>query len=408
MNEAQRTLSRALLDDIRAAADPSGAIAQGLIAERLEGPTRLLSVGKASVPMARAVCEREIVRSGLVVAVDGQRWEATPRGVELVTTDHPLPTPRNVAAAARVRAWLSSLDAADRLLLLISGGASSQLCEPAEPLTLDDARDLSEALMRAGATIDQLNTVRKHTDLVKGGRLIGCVACEDTRALVVSDVLGDRFDVVSSGPFVPDPTTCDDARGVLDRYAISGSLRERADAALSESPKPGQARTIPHRLVLNNRLVTERAMRSVQARGFTVTKATFDVGGEASDVGRSLGADLTDQPEGSGVVMGGETVVSGVAPGAKGGPCQEAALSAALELGRTPGLVIAFATDGIDGPTDAAGAVISSPLPDPAPAEEALRTHNAYGYLESMQALVRTGPAGTNANDVLIAIRMAP
>lgn len=414
-------LVESLVRSVLASADPG--IAAESFLRKVPGTLfkheRLLAIGKAAVPMARAVvdaCGMKI-RSGLVLTTPGASHQSFPDRIEVLTADHPLPTERNVEAANRVRDFVSSLTGKDRLLAMISGGGSALLTLPASGILLADLSRLSGALMRAGCPIDALNTVRKHCEQLKGGRLGAMCRAHSVVACVISDVIGDSLSTIASGPFAPDPTTSEDAIGVLDRFgcadvapAITAHLREGSRGGHDETPKPGDLAfdRIFHTISLGNRDAVNAAIKALTQAGFEPSELDPHTG-EAREAARLLVAGLKDR---GAAVMGGEPVVGGIGSGVSGGPVQEAVLAAALLLEDDPSdwLVMGFATDGRDGPTDAAGAALDRRLLQKARSngldlDASLARHDVYPVLREMDALIRTGPTGTNVNDVLVALR---
>lgn len=380
----------------------------------------LLGIGKASVPMARAAIEtlgERAIRS-LVVTTEHPDVEALSERSEVLVGDHPLATERNMRGAARVLEYLRAPEGSDQfLLVLLSGGGSALTTLPAPGLALADITRVSSHLMRRGCPIDELNCVRKHCELLKGGRMAALCAFKRIKVCVLSDVIGDPLTSIASGPFTSDPTTYGDAMNVLTKYdaisgfeAIAAHLRAGMDGAREETPKPGDAlfASVSHEVVLNNAHATARACRTLGDLGHNPVELSAHTG-EAIGGARLLAHALGDHHS---VVMGGEPVVSGVPEGSRGGPMQEAVLGAALELESDlfDWLVMGFATDGRDGPTDAAGAAIDRAMVRRAraggvPLEAALRSHDTHRVLSDIGALIRTGPTGTNINDVLIGVR---
>ncbi len=390
-----------------------------------EGVCDVVAFGKASGGMAAAVMERlgTRVRRGIVLAAagreeDAERLRARWPGVRVHAVDHPMPTERNVRAAADVERFVAEGSArADgaTLLVLISGGGSAHLTLPATGIALGEIAEVSARLMRSGADIAELNTVRKHLERLKGGRLAE-LACGAEGAgyvrvvgVVVSDVIGDDVSVIASGPLTPDPTTYADAMRVLERRGIARSdapaawrhLERGARGEIAETPKRAFDR-VAQRVIGSNTNVVRAAIAAVERLGFEVIEWRESVTGEAAERGRALA-----------IVWGGETTVTVGENGGTGGRNQEFALAAAEGLARagegTRIAVMSFATDGVDGPTDAAGAVVNGQSwrtmqhlgLDP---ECALAVHDSHGVLEAAGALIRTGPTGTNVNDVMVAM----
>jgi hydroxypyruvate reductase len=419
---ARADLAWPLLNAARAAADPSAAtrrFASGCFTTAAEFD--VLCIGKAAVTMAQAAQEPlgDRLIGGLVVAPDGapvgdtfavrpatsldHRWR-------VLRSDHPMPTARSLAAADAVFDFVAA--GSRPLLVLLSGGGSALMVRPAAGLSLADLREVSDGLMRAGAGIDELNAVRKHIDLTKGGRLGLAAGSRSVSVGVISDVLGDRLDVISSGPFAADPTTFDEAWRVLRARGIGhpsvrAVLESGRAGLIPETPKPGAAELahIQHTILAGNAMVTRAVAETLGTLGLSDLFVLTEQRGEARAWGERAASMLMKGA--SAVVIGGESVVSGVKPGRLGGPVQEAVLTAALGLvSRGDWLVLGYATDGIDGPTDAAGAVLDPALlSGVTDAAGALREHHVTPALDAAGALLRTGPSGTNLNAVLVALR---
>ncbi|MEZ6319130.1 MAG: DUF4147 domain-containing protein [Phycisphaerales bacterium] len=415
-----RDLVRAVLD----AADPARAVDRAWTPD-LDRPDRvvLIAYGKASVTMADAAARRLGTRlaRGVVVGVPERlRAYAPPPGVEALPADHPLPTDRNVRAGEALEPLARSVGPAETALVLVSGGGSAQLTLPAGALTLEDIRTTTDALLRAGATIDELNTVRKHLDRLKGGHLAAMLGAADrVEALVLSDVLGDRLDVISSGPTAPDPTTYADAlavlasRGVPAPVPVLAHLEAGVRADHPETPKPGDraVERVRHTVIANNAGAVRAGEAFCASMGYEV-RARTGITGEAADHGWDLADELAGVAEGTAIVMGGETTVEVGSASGLGGRNQELALAAALGIEGHPGsVVIAFGTDGIDGPTDAAGAAVDGRTADAirdagVDPDRSLRNHDSFPALGVAGALIRTGPTGTNVNDIVVGLRV--
>ncbi len=430
-----------IITEVLAAVEPGELVRVGLAGMEI-GPCRVLAVGKAAAAMAEAAVGELGGRVRGVLGVgpgDGgvaslARGDPSRLGVGVgwFAADHPIPTARNVAAAERVREFVRGMAAEESLLVLLSGGASAMLCLPREPLTLGDIAAVTEALLRAGAPIEELNAVRKHCEALKGGGLAaargGWGGCGAGRVVtrVLSDVLGDRLDVIGSGPTAPDPTTFADALAVLERRgvleaapAVTALLRRGAAGGEPETVKPGDPlwARVENRVIGNNRLAVDAAAAACRAAGYAVVGWREGVEGEAAVVGRDLAAEArrlaNENGEGGGrraIVWGGETTVTvGDATGL-GGRNQELALAAAVELEGVEGItVLSLATDGRDGPTDAAGGIVDASTAGAIRAAgiepgEALARHDSHRALAAAGALVTTGPTGTNVNDVMVAL----
>jgi glycerate 2-kinase len=356
------------------------------------GRTILLALGKAAVPMARVVEERwRGPLTGLAVTRHGA---ASPLGrIEAIAAGHPVPDRASVVAAERLLRLAAAAGPDDLVLVLLSGGASALACLPGDGLTLDAARKLNVDLLRSGADIGEINCVRRHLSRIKGGRLALAAAPARLVTLAISDVLGDRPEDIGSGPTAADPTTIEDARAVLRALAI-----ELPAEGWSETPKsvPGD-----YRIVGRGRDAVAAAVAAAERLGYR--PRGVECAGEARDVGREHGALARTMAPGEALISGGELTVTMRGDG-RGGPNQEYALAAALAVagnGRIAGL--AADTDGIDGNGDVAGAFFDGTIARPARrAEAALAANDSGTFLDRRGALFRTGPTGTNVNDLRI------
>jgi hydroxypyruvate reductase len=399
----------------------AGALVRAGWPRSLDGVRRawLLGIGKASGPMARAAASMlgERLAGGLVLGADETVGSRAIAGVDALGVDHPLATSRNIDAAGRVEAMAGALGEEDTLLLLLSGGSSAHLTLPAEGLALEDLRVATDALLRAGATIDELNCVRKHCERLKGGRLAAAAWPARVVALVLSDVVGDRLDVIGSGPVVGDPTTYADALAVLERRGVvercpgvAAHLRRGVGGRIEETPKPGDPRLgrVGARIVGGRETAIDAAVAWARGRGFTIRRRDPDVTGESAAVGRELvrGALAARAGRPAAWMIAGETTVSGVGAGARGGPAMELALAGAIELdGRGRTLLVSLATDGVDGSSDGAGAWVTGASAwamrrAGIDASAALEAHGSERALDAIGGVIRTGPTGTNVNDL--------
>ena len=420
---------REILSAGLAAADPKEAVLRSV---RLEGGSILaddarfeaervfvLAAGKAAGAMARAAEELlgDSIAGGLIVTKDGN--EASSARLDVVFAAHPEPDERSVEAARRVEELARSLGEGDLLLALISGGASALLADPAPPIELADLKQLTGALLRSGAHIGEINAVRKHVSVLKGGGLVSLAAPAKTLALILSDVVGDDISAIASGLTAPDPTTLEDARRVLRRYDIDPpeSIVEHLRVA-EETPKPGDAlfEGVNNVICGGGRHAAEAAARKARELGYEPLILSTTVTGDARSIASVYAAVIREAlesgnpaPPPCAVVSGGEATVT-VRGAGVGGPNQEFALTLAVELEGVEGWA-AFAadTDGNDGPTDAAGGIATGTTAaqireggvDP---EEALATNDSYAALQAGGALLVTGPTGTNVNDLRVAL----
>ena len=422
--DAERIIG-AILD----ASDPGRAVRQSWPSSmETREPVVLIAAGKGSAAMVEASLERvsDRVRLGAVACVpaheDRVREVIASAGLEGRVTvwpaDHPLATERNVLASEAIAEAAHAARLGDVVLGLISGGTSAHLTAPVPGIPLEELIEVTSAAMRSGATIRELNAMRKHAETLKGGRL--AVLCRPARveALVLSDVLGDALDTIGSGPLSPDPSTYEQALRVLERRGLLGVSPSLTDHLLrggAETPKPGAAvfEHVNHRVIASNAVAVDAACTACSKLGFEVGHRRIGIEGEAAEVGARFARDLL-AAQGRGVdtavVWGGETAVTvGNATG-RGGRMTETALAAAVEIeGRSGVRVICLATDGIDGPTDAAGAAVDGDTAAAIRAANidlgvALSRHDSYTALERAGGLIRTGPTGTNVNDVMIGL----
>jgi glycerate-2-kinase len=383
----------------------------------------VVGAGKATASMARAVEQRlgPRLQGGFVVVKYGHGLPT--KRIVVAEAGHPVPDRSGRRAAARLCAMAAELGRRDLLIVLLSGGASSLLPAPVAGVTLADKQRTTQQLLRCGASIPEINTVRKHLSQIKGGHL-----AELTEAtvvtLILSDVLGDDLSAIASGPTAPDPTTYQDAVTILKRDRIWRALPQRVRQHLdrgcqgftSETPKPGSSlfRRVHHHIVGNNAMAVMAVTCAAREAGLRTLVHTPAITGEAREAGRRFGALARDiVHEGKPlqrpccVVAGGETTVTVTGKGT-GGRAQEFAAAAALEIaGLAKVWVVAIGTDGTDGPTDAAGAVIDGNTVARAQRlsvdlKGALKRHNTYPALKRLHQLIITGPTGTNVNDLYL------
>jgi glycerate 2-kinase len=372
---------------------------------------------------AAATCAGAPIRAGLVVGADlGRSWvEQIPPRFEAVVGGHPLPTSASEEGGRRALALADSVRTGETLLVLLSGGASALLAVPADGVTLDDKRRTTNQLLRAGADIYALNTVRKHLSAIKGGRLAARTSglC---RTLVISDVVGDDLSVIASGPTVGDASTFTDALDVLHRFggvaafpaAVVERLRQGAAGTIDDTPAPDDprlARTTT--TIIGSR---QDAMRGgadeATRRGYRVIRIDEAVTGEAREMAsahlQAAIARAGGGPRPVCIISSGETTVQVTGSG-KGGRNQEFALAAAPLLSTldAPAILASAGTDGVDGPTDAAGAIADRSTLTRASAaglspDRFLSDNNAYAFFHALDDLIHTGPTGTNVGDLQV------
>ena len=395
------------------------------------GRTLVLGAGKAAGAMAQALdrlwpADRPI--SGLVVTRYGHtppQAEGTRCRIEVVEASHPVPDEAGLRAATRILDLAGGLSADDLVICLISGGGSALLTLPADieggAFTLADKQALNQALLHSGASIGEMNCVRKHLSRIKGGRLAQACAPARVVTLLISDVPGDEPSVIASGPTVPDASTCADALAILDRYGIAlpAAVREALVQGRLETPKPGDALFDGHEvhLIATPQKSLEAAAALAREAGLAVHILSDEIEGESREVGKVHAAlaravALRSQPFARPCVIlsGGETTVT-VGPRREGAKPGRGGRAGEFCLGLVQGLqshaavhALAADTDGIDGVEDNAGAFVGPDTLERARAlglklDEHQSRHDAYGYFDALGDLLVTGPTHTNVND---------
>lgn len=408
--ELLRTLFKAATD----AALPNVCIAQHL-PEKPKGRTIVVGAGKAAAAMARAV---EDNWDGDVEGVVVTRYEHSvpTQKIEVIEASHPVPDQAGVDASKRILETVQGLSEDDLVLCLISGGGSALLSLPAEGISLEDKAKLTDQLLRSGATITEMNCVRKHLSAIKGGRL--AMACHPAKvvSLIISDVPGDDLSSIASGATVPDPSTYADALAVIEKYGIDApsAIVELLNSAPDETPKPGDARfdNVQNVLIATPQMSLEAAAQVAEAAGYTPMILSDRIEGESRDVAEVHAAIARQvvahgQPLKAPAVLlsGGETTVTLRGKGGRGGRNAEFLLALAVSIDGHPGIhAIACDTDGIDGSEDNAGASIGPDTLERGAnagldAKAYLAGNDAYSYFQGIDDLVMTGPTLTNVND---------
>lgn len=382
----------------------------------------VIGFGKACAAMAKALEEviGDGIRQGAVNVKDGHSLPL--RVVQLQEAGHPVPNQAGVDGTKRIMKLLKETGEQDLVLCVISGGGSALLPYPAEGLTLEDKQVVTRLLLECGATIHEINAIRKHLSGVKGGRLARLAYPSMLVSLILSDVIGDDFDSIASGPTVPDRSTFDDCLKILKRYDLEDrvpgrvmeNLRKGADGAIPETPKEGDpAFERTHNVIIgSNRLAVSAAKEKAQELGYKSLILSTLIEGETREVAKVHAAvakeiRLSGNPVSppSCVISGGETTVT-IRGGGLGGRNQEFALAAAIEIAGLDRVVMLSAgTDGSDGPTDAAGALVDGDTINAGrtrglDAEAFLRENDSYHYLQQTGSLLVTGPTLTNVMDL--------
>jgi hydroxypyruvate reductase len=386
----------------------------------------VLGGGKAGAPMAQALGEilGPKLTAGWINVKEGHLVDAPlPESLTIHEAGHPIPNAAGQLGAQRILELASEAGAQDLVFCLISGGGSALLPLPVEGITLADLQALTDALLRCGATINEINAVRKHCSQIKGGQLARAASPAPIVSLLLSDVVGNPLDVIASGPTVPDTATFDDAYAVLLKYDIVNDVPQNIVARiqsgmagdLPDTPKQGDAifDGVQNVVVGSNAIAAQAAQRVAQEMGLNTLLLSTYIEGEASQVAqvaaaiaKSLMVEGWPIPRPACVIAGGETTVT-VRGSGKGGRNQELALAAAIALEGWQGVTLfTLATDGTDGPTDAAGAVIDGETVARArqldmSAADFLARNDSYSFFDRLGDLIRTGPTNTNVNDLL-------
>ncbi len=382
--------------------------------------------GKASGYMAEEIEKLlgDWITSGLVIIPDYLRPTPRSRRIRYHPATHPIPTRKGVEGVLAMLRLVDNVSRDDLVIVLVSGGGSALMPLPVEGMNLDDEAKVTSLLLRSGASIDEINTVRKHLSQVKGGRLAERLYPATVLTLIISDVVGDTIDSIASGPTAPDPTTYHDVEIVLKKYDLWFQIPKKArriitrglSGSIPETPKQKDKvfRRVQNVIVGNNRASCLAAASAMTKAGYRTQVLSIQITGEAREVGRIFGSIVRDIRDNSlpfappaALIAGGETTVTVRGKG-KGGRNQELALAAAVKISGSYGVVIgSFATDGIEGWTNAAGAVadgstITRGLRLRMDPKEFLINNDSYRYFSKLKDLVITGPTGTNVNDIAI------
>jgi glycerate 2-kinase len=389
---------------------------------RRTGRIAVVGVGKAAIPMGIAVSGTLGSRLDSVFIVapkDSKR--ARSRRIEVVTAGHPIPDRRGLRAAQRMMQLATSLSQDDLLIVLLSGGASSLLVQPVEGLTLSDKQNTTQLLLRSGATIGEINAVRKHLSGIKGGRLAQATHAR-VLTLLLSDAQRDDIGTIGSGPTAPDPTTFSDAVRILRQYGLWHRVPVRVRIHLveglggwqDETPKPSSRifKRVTHVIIGNNAVALEAAAKAARERSYDVVIIDEFLTGEAAEVGNwmsklGLMVQQRNLTRPLAILAGGELTVTVKGKG-RGGRAQEFALAAALALDESRGVwAVGFGTDGHDGPTDVAGAIVDGATVTRGrkrglEAAKYLQKNDSYNFFQTAGGHIVTGLTGTNVNDLYL------
>jgi len=377
----------------------------------------LVGFGKASVGMAQAVCNSVTVSRGVVVTNDSSA-KVTNESINVVVGGHPMPNNGSILGAEKTLEIVNMCGKDDCLIVLVSGGGSALLCKPR--ICLEDMQETTDLLLRSGADINEINTIRKHLSYVKGGQLVKQVKGVVV-SLIISDIVGDPLEFIASGPTSPDSTTFSDAKKVLEKYGlwrripteVKNVIEEGINGKIDETPKRDDPAfdNVFNFIVANNEIACKAAEGKAKEIGYTTMLLTTSLTGEAKDVGRYLTdkANNYSKKEGDFVfISGGETTVT-VKGNGRGGRNQELVLGTVESIVGSDLVLASFATDGIDGKSDAAGAIadgftLSRANKKRLDPNNFLLENNSYEFFLELDDLFMTGSSGTNVMDIQVIV----
>ena len=421
-----RAIACGAFDSALAAGHPAKITARA-VGDMPTPATAVIAIGKAAAAMALAArqCGNLLADCPGVVVTNDENYAEIP-GLECFASSHPVPDERGLKASAAVRALAQRLGAEDHLLLLVSGGGSALVPAPASGISLAEKARLNEALLASGMDIHQMNVVRRLFSALKGGRLARLAYPAKLTQFLLSDVPGDRLESIASGPAVADPTPLTEAHDLITRYRLDQLdfvTRHMAAIASGEADQPvrpgdPEMANVTSQILASNGICQQAAAQTLAPQAGTALDDMPELEGDAAECGARLARKIiAESQHRDGMffgVSGGETIVAlGDGPTGKGGRSQELALGFALAMAKAekaPGkwLVLAGGTDGRDGPTDAAGAVITSCCDlDLDAARQALLVHDAYPFLKAHGLLLQVPPTGTNLGDLVIVMASA-
>lgn len=394
------------------AADTGAAVRNALTGADV-GKAFIIAIGKAAGPMVLGALDTLPRRPDRALAVVPHGTSVEPRaGLHVLYASHPLPDESSAAAGRAIVELLRSAGRGTTVVALISGGASSLAIAPADPVTVEDYAETVQLLLRAGADIATLNGVRSRIDVLKGGGTARLAAPARVLGLVVSDVVGNALDVIASGPLTPSRISIDAVIRTLEELNVLERLpRSVRDALTRDTPVASSYDHVDARTILDNRIALEGAAREAARLGYDVVVQSETVTGEARNAGERIARDAMDRPRTRPlcILYGGETTVH-VGGAGTGGRNQELVLAAALALNGTSGITVgSIGTDGVDGPTDAAGAVadglsVSRGAHIGCDAVVALERNDSHSFFAREGGIIRTGPTGTNVMDVQVVL----
>ncbi|MGA2333124.1 MAG: glycerate kinase [Syntrophales bacterium] len=433
-NDLSQRTAADIFHAVLRAIDPYGLIKEcieeirSIYREGNYGKLYLISFGKAAYPMTKAVSDfaDDLLTQGIMITKYGHvpKGGVSPK-IEIFEAAHPVPDFQGVLATERVIGLLQKADSATLVVCLISGGGSALLVAPHKNISLAEKQEITQLLLKAGANIQELNTVRKHLSRIKGGRLAEIASPAGVLSLILSDVIGDPLDVIASGPTSPDQTTFHDALKVVKRYDLGDKIPDKACLILirgaageiAETPKEGNPvfARVQNVIIGSNKKAIETAKREAEGQGYKTVVISADLQGEATDAAAWLARKANEARRGLAggfqgkicLISGGETTVT-VRGNGLGGRNTELALAFAEEIKGMQGVTLLSAgTDGTDGPTDAAGAIVDGSTIERAEsaginAGDYLKNNDSYNFFKAAGGLFITGPTGTNVMDLQI------
>jgi glycerate 2-kinase len=368
----------------------------------------LLCLGKASIDSARTILNRIRCDDSFVLSP----YEDPEHSIPVHLGSHPIPNEQSFESTRALLTWLKEKPSDGALLVVLSGGTSALCVMPFPSVGLQDKMRMNDMLIRSGANIQEINTVRKHLSLVKGGQLSGFASQMKTCVVVISDVIGDDFATIGSGPFYPDPTTFLDAKNVLTRYGLWNDapvgVRETIENGISgliwDTPKQGH---IPHRIIASNEIARQAAASKAQSLGYEIQMPEGSLQGDVENAAKQIFATMQQLRPKSALVWGGEITIQLKGNGT-GGRNQHLALLLTEKIGNLRASFAAAGTDGIDGNSRAAGAWTDDGTFERASGTESLRkaaeNFDSYHYFENIGQNIITGPTGTNVMDLYVAL----
>jgi hydroxypyruvate reductase len=414
------------------AVNPEQAVGRGMISLEKEFPdlfsrnncVRLVAVGKASIAMTAGIAQLDHfpISAGLVVTKSKfpEKSAFLPPQIQVITGGHPVPNENSFKAGEAIRNLLEEKAADELIVALISGGASALVISPSEGIDLEDYRTLTKLLLACGAEINEINCLRKHIDKFKGGGLLRWASPAPVISLILSDVVNNPLDVIASGPTIPDPTTFQDAWKIIEKYKLTdklpGSIRSLFNRGINGDEEDTLKRddhAAPEsiiRLIGSNEIAAKAAKATAETLGFSAKILTTTLVGEARAAGQWMANKIKEEmvngfPRPFCLIAGGETVVT-IKGNGLGGRNLETALASIRGLdGVSDIALVTLATDGEDGPTDAAGAVatgdtLRDAVKNGIDPDQYLADNDSYHFWERMNRLIKIGSTGTNVNDL--------